>query len=476
MQNCYIYETLNPVTSMSQHRSSDGLMHLQGTFGVCGVKNNNSRIYEAGNYSKMVAMMQERLKSKPILGELEHPQSMNITLENVSHKITSIQIDENGVVSGEIVLLNTPKGKIAQAIVEGGAPLFISSRAQGSINQSTGVVTLENLATYDLVGSPGFSQAELHLNEGQVAEAICESCGYVYTPSEEQVKENVNNDNMESPKTNNDILEKLDLLEQQVNALKESNSDLQNQVESLNDENEDLREKIYEYQKSFDMKSLCDSIQKWIIEEYSPEVQNWIVEEFAPEVQNYIVEEFAPEVQKWILEEYSPEVQNWCQNEFADGIQKWIVEEYSSEVQNWIMEHYSEEVKSKINEAVDSSKKNSLSNIEKTLTMLEGIDVKKPTYRNNTLITEANAPKYIAEMPAIARVKYDLASSDIKESIDRRARLFDFSKHTINEFWEGIDFDRIKPSTQINEGIKAVTDSREASIRARLSAWSARRR
>ena len=36
-----IYEVLNEVKSLDRERSSDGLMHLSGVFGVCGVRNNN---------------------------------------------------------------------------------------------------------------------------------------------------------------------------------------------------------------------------------------------------------------------------------------------------------------------------------------------------------------------------------------------------------------------------------------------------
>ncbi len=48
-KNVLIYETLNDVKQMKTKKTSEGLMQLSGVFGVCGVKNNNARIYEKNN-------------------------------------------------------------------------------------------------------------------------------------------------------------------------------------------------------------------------------------------------------------------------------------------------------------------------------------------------------------------------------------------------------------------------------------------
>lgn len=489
-KNCLIYETLNGVSDMQKVKKENGMMTLTGVFGVCGVRNNNKRVYETSNYAKMVQEMKSEItKNNGIPGELEHPQTMNITLENISHKITDINIDENGLVTGSITLLNTPKGKIAQAIVEGGLPLFISSRATGQVDQSTGNVTLERIATYDLVGSPGFSQARLKLNENQIAESICESVYYVTDKND--INENNDIDDMEMK----ELLERVEALANEVAELREQNEELQMQVEAAN---------------SLDVKRLADSIQKWIIEEYSPAIQDWIMEEFAPEqeetiaenikdeiveesveaskqmfinemadkIQEWVVEEFAPEVQNWVVEEFAPEVQNWCVESFAPGIQNWIINEFAPETEKWMNESFMGSVKEVIAESVNESKKNSLNSIDETLRVLESLENVKPNYSRKALITESGAdePLFVRNMPADARVKWEMASEGVKESITRRAKLYDFTNEgAINRFWNNIDFSEVKEVKNVYEGLETIVDERERNIRQSLRSWRAKR-
>lgn len=470
-KKCAIYETLNPVSEMQVSKTSEGLMTLSGTFGVCGVRNNNQRVYEAGNYSKMVTEMQGRIKNEGgVAGELEHPQTMNITLENISHKITEISIDENGVVSGTIQLLNTPKGKIAQAIVEGGLPLYVSSRAMGQVDKA-GRVTLEKLSTYDLVGSPGFSQARMHLNESQVCESLSDN---IFIISENN--QSNDNNNMENSQ---ELLERFNALEARVQELENENRTLRDEVD------EAVAAKI-------DLQKLANGIQKWVVKEYSANLQKWITEEFgenitakiinenkkvfvkeiAPKIQQWVVEEFGPEVENWVCEQYSPQVENWVIKQVAPGIQQWMIEHFAPEIENWVSESYGSTVKDMIAEGLKETKAGQLKSITETIQMLEGLDVNKPKPNFGTRAINENAgndnePMYVANMPEAARVKWNMASEAVKESITRRAKLFDFTDEgAIERFWAGINFEEVKPAANVYEGLENITDERERQIRA----------
>ena len=135
---------------------------LEGVFTEFGVKNRNNRIYSAEDVLPHINSLQEKIKSHTLLGELDHPNSFEVSLLNASHVIESLEYDEAGnCIKGKIRLLDTPKGQIAKALIEGGVPLHISSRAAGTVG-SNGTVSMQQLFTYDLVADPGFANARLN--------------------------------------------------------------------------------------------------------------------------------------------------------------------------------------------------------------------------------------------------------------------------------------------------------------------------
>ena len=140
---------------------SDGAYVLEGTFGEIDKKNRNNRIYTEDEYLPQIEALQDKIKSSKLLGELDHPQTFDVSLKNVSHIIEELNYDsETKQVRGKIRLLDTEAGRQAKALVDAGVPLQISSRAAGTV-ESNGTVKIKQLFTYDLVADPGFENAEL---------------------------------------------------------------------------------------------------------------------------------------------------------------------------------------------------------------------------------------------------------------------------------------------------------------------------
>jgi len=142
-------------------KDADGSVVLEGVFTEIGVKNKNNRIYEEAEVLPHINELKEKVKTNKLLGELDHPKDFDISLSNVSHVIEDLDYDsDKKQVLGRIRLLNTSKGKEAQALIEDGIPLHISSRAAGTVDES-GKVKIKKFFTYDLVADPGFENAEL---------------------------------------------------------------------------------------------------------------------------------------------------------------------------------------------------------------------------------------------------------------------------------------------------------------------------
>jgi hypothetical protein len=151
----YLAPQVANLTEMKQH---NGDTYLSGILMQSEVINGNGRKYRRGELSSVVEECFKKLKSGMyIMGELNHPDTLSIDLNNVSHAITEMRMDGNNVV-GRMKLLGTPKGQIAKAIMEGGVRLGVSSRGTGSVNES-GEVSGFNFVTMDIVSVPSAKDA-----------------------------------------------------------------------------------------------------------------------------------------------------------------------------------------------------------------------------------------------------------------------------------------------------------------------------
>ena len=148
-------------SNLNMTKDADGSIVLEGVFTEIGVKNKNNRIYEEAEVLPHINELKEKVKTNKLLGELDHPKDFDISLSNVSHVIEDLEYDKDKKqVLGRIRLLNTSKGKEAQALIQDGIPLHISSRAAGTVDDA-GKVKIKKFFTYDLVADPGFENAEL---------------------------------------------------------------------------------------------------------------------------------------------------------------------------------------------------------------------------------------------------------------------------------------------------------------------------
>jgi len=157
--------------TLSEGKEASGArMRIKGKLQEAEVKNGNGRVYPMNILKKQVDMYTKGpISTRTSTGELDHPESSIINLNNVSHIITRVWWEGNDVM-GELELLNTPSGKIAQEIVLAGIPLGISSRGMGSVKQLGETVEVQDdfeLLCWDLVSVPSTPGAYMSLSEGK---------------------------------------------------------------------------------------------------------------------------------------------------------------------------------------------------------------------------------------------------------------------------------------------------------------------
>lgn len=155
MDQQILIEELSPSTAglISENDQGTGNMFLSGIFMQADIKNRNGRVYPINEITAAVRNAQQRIsETNGIFGELDHPQSLTINLDRISHVITELDIQGSNAI-GKAKLLNTPMGNIAKELVNSGVSLGVSSRGAGSVNESGGVTGF-NFVTVDIVAQP----------------------------------------------------------------------------------------------------------------------------------------------------------------------------------------------------------------------------------------------------------------------------------------------------------------------------------
>ena len=144
--------------------------------GVCADFKNptrNGRLYPRKLWENVFedTLFQESLKSKTLLGELDHPEDrLEVLAGEACIVMTDYRIDDDeGVIYAGFDILDTPRGKILKSLLDYGCVMGVSSRGQGDITNTTnGEVVDEDtydFACFDVVTTPAVAKARQNVVE-----------------------------------------------------------------------------------------------------------------------------------------------------------------------------------------------------------------------------------------------------------------------------------------------------------------------
>ena len=166
---------VTPQMITESEKANDGRVIVSGVLQRANAKNQNGRVYpkdilarEVANYAKV------QVAENRALGELDHPESSIVNLQNVSHNVRKVWWKGNDVM-GEVEVLGTPSGNILKELLRAGIKLGISSRGLGSVKelQEAGTVAVQDdfeLVCWDFVSNPSTHGA--FMRPDQVNESV----------------------------------------------------------------------------------------------------------------------------------------------------------------------------------------------------------------------------------------------------------------------------------------------------------------
>ena len=171
----YIPFNVTPQMITEAESKNDGRLIVTGVLQRAGAKNQNGRVYPKPVLIREVEKYKKtEVAQNRALGELDHPESSVVNLQNVSHNVLDCWWKGDDVM-GKVEILNTPAGNILKALFAAGITVGISSRGMGSVqeNISEGTVEVQDdfeLLCFDFVSTPsthGAFMRPVGLNESK---------------------------------------------------------------------------------------------------------------------------------------------------------------------------------------------------------------------------------------------------------------------------------------------------------------------
>lgn len=137
-------------------------LKIRGVYMESETVNKNQRMYDRTDMQREVdRYINEMVKPKRALGELNHPASAEVDLERACHMVTDLHWEGKSVV-GESVVLSTPTGQIVRSLINDGVKVGMSSRALGHLTEQGNGVNRVNemrLIAVDCVADPSCAKA-----------------------------------------------------------------------------------------------------------------------------------------------------------------------------------------------------------------------------------------------------------------------------------------------------------------------------
>ena len=155
MKNLREHLTFDQANVVLENANEGKDLYMKGIMIQGGVRNANQRVYPVNEIGRAVKTLNDQISNGfSVLGEVDHPEGLNINIDRVSHMITECWMDgANGY--GKLKILPTPMGNLVKTMLEAGVKLGVSSRGSGNVSEDgSNEVSDFEIITVDVVAQP----------------------------------------------------------------------------------------------------------------------------------------------------------------------------------------------------------------------------------------------------------------------------------------------------------------------------------